>query len=256
MDESTIANGANNAGEVMGNAGNQAFADNALAGTNMNVGNSIVASSINSIADFFQSGGVFMWVILFVGLVGLAIALERFAKLSFRFDVDGSSFMNELQRYVLSNDIQGAIRICSGSLAALPKVLKSGLKRAEQSEEQIQNAVDATALEVIPKVELRLNYLQMIANISTLFGLLGTIQGLIQSFAAVGQADPSQRQQLLTLGIAKAMNTTFLGLMVAITIIILHTYLSAKASKIVNEIDEFSVKLLDLLGTKQEKKSS
>ena len=194
-----------------------------------------------------------MWIILIIWAVGIAISLERFMKLSFKFDVDGSSFMNELQRYILSNDIQGAIRVCSGSVAALPRVLKSGLKRASQSSEQIQNAIDATALEVIPKVELRLNYLQMIANISTLFGLLGTIQGLIQSFSAVASADPAQKAELLATGISKAMNTTFLGLLAAISIMMLHTFLSSKSEKIVNEIDEFSVKLLDLLGTKNEK---
>ncbi len=215
---------------------------------------SAVLSALNNVADFIQSGGIFMWVIVIIWAIGIAISLERFVKLSFRLDVDGSSFMNELQRYILSNDIQGAIRVCSGSLAALPKVLKSGLKRANQSENQIQNAIDATALEVIPKVELRLNYLQMIANISTLFGLLGTIQGLIQSFTAVGQADPAQKAELLATGISKAMNTTFLGLLVAISIIVLHTWLSAKSNKIINEIDEFSVKLLDLLGTKKDKK--
>ncbi len=213
---------------------------------------SAVLTGVNSIADFIQSGGVFMWVILIIWAVGIAISLERFMKLSFKFDVDGSSFMNELQRYVLSNDIQGAIRVCSGSVAALPRVLKSGLKRASQSSEQIQNAIDATALEVIPKVELRLNYLQMIANISTLFGLLGTIQGLIQSFSAVASADPAQKAELLATGISKAMNTTFLGLLAAISIMMIHTFLSSKSEKIVNEIDEFSVKLLDLLGTKNE----
>lgn len=208
---------------------------------------------LNTIADFFQSGGVFMWVILLVWGVGLAISLERFMKLSFKFDVDGASFMNELQRYILSNDIQGAIRVCSGSVAALPRVLKSGLKRANQSSEQVQNAIDATALEVIPKVELRLNYLQLVANISTLFGLLGTIQGLIQSFSAVAAADPSQKAELLANGIAIAMNTTFLGLLAAISIMMIHTFLTSKADKIVNEIDEFSVKLMDILGTKKEK---
>lgn len=213
---------------------------------------SAVLAGVSSIADFIQSGGVFMWVILIIWAVGIAISLERFMKLSFKFDVDGSSFMNELQRYVLSNDIQGAIRVCSGSVAALPRVLKSGLKRSAQSSEQIQNAIDATALEVIPKVELRLNYLQMIANISTLFGLLGTIQGLIQSFSAVASADPAQKAELLATGISKAMNTTFLGLLAAISIMMLHTFLSSKSDKIINEIDEFSVKLLDLLGTKNE----
>lgn len=214
---------------------------------------SAVLTSINTLADFIQSGGVFMWVIIIIWAVGIAISLERFMKLNFKFDVDGSSFMNELQRYILSNDIQGAIRVCSGSMAALPKVLKSGLKRASQNTEQIQNAIDATALEVIPKVELRLNYLQMIANISTLFGLLGTIQGLIQSFSAVASADPAQKAELLATGISKAMNTTFLGLLAAISIMMLHTFLSSKSDKIINEIDEFSVKLLDLLGTKNEK---
>jgi len=213
---------------------------------------SAVLTGFNSIADFIQSGGVFMWVILIIWAIGIAISLERFMKLSFKFDVDGSSFMNELQRYILSNDIQGAIRVCSGSVAALPRVLKSGLKRASKSSEQIQNAIDATALEVIPKLELRLNYLQMIANISTLFGLLGTIQGLIQSFSAVAAADPAQKAELLATGISKAMNTTFLGLLAAISIMMLHTFLSSKSEKIINQIDEFSVKLLDLLGTKNE----
>ena len=211
-----------------------------------------IAPIINYIAHFIQAGGVFMWVILFIWSVGLAIAFERFIKLSFRFDIDGPSFMNELQRYVLSNDIQGAIRICSGTMAALPKVLKSGLKRATQSAEQIQNAIDATALEIIPKVEKRLGYLQLIANISTLFGLLGTIQGLIQSFSAVASADPAQKAELLTMGISKAMNTTFLGLLCAISIMMIHAFLTSKAEKIVSEVDEFSVKLMDLIGTRKE----
>ncbi len=209
-------------------------------------GTSILTTAI----EFIKNGGVFMFVILGVWGVGVAIALERLKKLSRNYDVDGPSFMNEVQRYVLSNDIQGAIRVCSGSIAALPKVLKSGLKRANQGTDQIQNALDATALEVVPKVELRLNYLQLIANISTLFGLLGTIQGLISTFAAVADVDPAQKAELLAAGISQAMNTTALGLFSAITIMIMHAFLSNKADKIINEIDEFSVKLLDLLGTK------
>ncbi len=206
---------------------------------------------INSVAAFIQDGGIFMWVILLVWGVGMGIAIERFRTLSKTYDVDGPSFMNELQRYVLSNDIQGAIRICSGSTAALPRVLKSGLKRSNQSADQIQNAIDATTLEVIPKVERRLGWLSLIANISTLLGLLGTIQGLIQSFSAVAAADPAQKAELLAMGISKAMNTTALGLMSAIILMMLHTYLTGKSEKIIAEIDEFSVKLLDMLGTKK-----
>jgi biopolymer transport protein ExbB len=206
---------------------------------------------VQDFVRFVSEGGFFMYVILVVWTFAIAVAMERFKKLSFTFDVDGPSFMNELQRYILSNDIQGAIRVCSGSNAALPKVLKSGLKRANQSPEQVQNAIDATALEVIPKIELRLSYLQLAANLSTLIGLLGTIQGLIQSFSAVSAADPTQKAEVLARGIAVAMNTTAMGLLSAITIMMIHAFLHAKSEKIVNEIDEFSVKLQDLLGTKK-----
>ncbi len=207
-------------------------------------------SLINQLAGFIQGGGVFMGVILVVWGIGMAIALERFRKLSRTYDVDGPSFMNEIERYVLSNDLQGAIRVCSGTAASLPKVLKNGLKRANQGTEQIQNALDATALEVVPKVELRLGYLSLIANILTLFGLLGTIQGLMNSFAALDSIDPAQKAEFLSKGIATAMNTTFLGLITAISIMVIHAFLTSKSEKIINEIDEFSVKLLDLLGTK------
>jgi biopolymer transport protein ExbB len=207
-------------------------------------------SILNQVAGFIQSGGWFMLIILAVWGIGIAISLERFRRLSKGFDVDGASFMNEIQRYVLSNDIQGAIRVCSGTTAALPKVLKNGLKRANQGTEQIQNALDATALEIVPKVERRLGYLQLIANILTLFGLLGTIQGLMTSFGALDSIDASQKAEFLSKGISTAMNTTFLGLLTAISIMVIHAFLTSKADKIINEIDEFSVKLLDLLGTK------
>lgn len=200
--------------------------------------------------QFIIDGGFFMYIILTCFAVGFAIVVERMKKLS-SMDVDGPSFMNELQRYILSNDVQGAIRVCSGSNGALPRVLKSGLKRANQGTEQIQNAIEATALEIIPKLEQRLPYLQLLANLSTLFGLLGTIQGLIMSFAAIAAADPTQKAQVLSVGIAVAMYTTALGLGSAIVIMVFHAVLSAKSEKIVGEIDEYAVKLVDLLGTKK-----
>jgi len=201
--------------------------------------------------QFIQDSGFFGYVIVLVWGVGLAICVERFRKIAMKFDVDGPSLMNELQRYILSNDIQGAIRVCSGSVSALAKVLKSGLKRANQTPEQVQNAIDATSLEVIPKVEKRLSHLNLISNLLTLFGLLGTIQGLILAFAAVSQADPEQKAEILASGIALAMNTTAMGLVGAITIMIGHAYLASKSEKIINEIDEYSVKLMDLLQTKK-----
>jgi biopolymer transport protein ExbB len=201
---------------------------------------------------FFEDGGVFMWVIAGLWAASVTTIFMKFRHLHWVDDIDGSSLMNEIQRYILSSDIQGAIRVCSSSKAALSRVLKGGLKRAQHTTDQIQNALDATALEVIPKVESKLHILTLNANMCMLFGLLGTIQGLIVAFSAIAKADPAQKAEILSKGISTAMNTTALGLFGAITILFLHAYLNARSQKIINEIDEFSVKLLDLLTTKSE----
>lgn len=209
-------------------------------------------SFLQTLAIFMDEGGIFMWIILATWTFGIAIALERIKSL-FSYDIDGNSLMNMIKKHVLNNDVEKAIQSCSNSKAMLPMVLKSGLKRANQEKDQIQDAVDSTILEVTPKVDKRMSYLGLVANVSTLIGLLGTIYGLIESFAAVANADPSSKAKLLALGISKAMNTTAFGLISAISIMVVHNILSNKSEKIIAEIEEYSLKLVDLLGTKKRK---
>jgi biopolymer transport protein ExbB len=199
-----------------------------------------------------QNGGFAMGLIAVVMAVSIAFIIERFIRLFMQLNINSNSFMFEIQKYVLANDLDGAIRVCNGAKnAALPRVIKAGLMRASRSEEQIQNALDAASLEVIPQLERNLPYLALIANVATLLGLLGTISGLIKSFAAVALADPAQRQAILSAGISEAMFATAFGLCVAIGTMVAHSFLSSKASRIVSEIDEHSVKLLDLLSARR-----
>lgn len=208
---------------------------------------------ITELISAFQKGGSFMWPIAITFGFSLAFIFERILRLYFSYNVSSAdSFMFEVQKYILANDIDGAIRLCNGAgTAALPRIIKAGLTRASRDETQIQNAIDAASLEVIPKLEKRLNYLAMIANVATLLGLLGTISGLIHSFAAIAVADAAQRQAVLSNGIAEAMNCTAFGLVVAITTMIMHSVLTSKATNLVEEIDEFGVKLLDLLSARK-----
>ena len=201
-------------------------------------------------ARFMNEGGIFMWIIAVVWTMGIAISVERL-KAYFKFDIDGTSLMGNIKKNVIGNQVQDAIQTCSESSALLPFVMKNGLKRANQSKEQIQDALEASILETVPKIEKRLSFLALAANLSTLLGLLGTIQGLIQSFAAVAQAEASQKAQLLAEGIAVAMNTTALGLISAISLMVVHSILMARGEKMIQEIEENSVKLLDLLSTKK-----
>jgi biopolymer transport protein ExbB len=209
-------------------------------------------SFLQQVALQFQVGGIWMIPIAIALALGVAFTLERFMRLYMQYDLDGASFMHEVQKYLLANDVDGAIRVCNGAgKAALPKVVKAGLQRAARDEQQIQNAIDAASLEVIPKLERRLPYLALIANIATLLGLLGTISGLIKSFASIALADPAQRQEILARGISEAMNATAFGLITAIFAMIAHSVLSNKANKILEELDEFGVKLLDLLSARK-----
>jgi biopolymer transport protein ExbB/TolQ len=210
-------------------------------------------------AQFFNSfgwdveGSSYMWVILFMGALGLAIAIERVYYIVIRSNVNANKFMSEIRKLVASGNIKRAIDLCEkGKEKALPYVVLGGLKRAVESEvldfRAIQNAVDESTLEVIPKLNARTNYLSMLANVSTLIGLMGTIYGLILAFAAVGGDMPeSEKSKFLTKGISAAMMTTIMGLMVAIPLTMIFTYIQNKTTKIVDEMDEHLVKLINLI---------
>jgi len=193
---------------------------------------------------FMDEGGIFMWVILAVWLLGVAIAIERVVRFHL-FDVNASKLFQELQNNLVKNDLTGAIQACSNTQALMAFVFRAGLKKIQWSTEHIQHALDTAILEAIPMVEKRLNYLALVANVSTLLGLLGTIQGLIESFSAVASADPSEKAKLLAFGISKAMNTTALGLVSAISIMVVHTFLTSKSEKMIGEMDEYTSKFVE-----------
>jgi biopolymer transport protein ExbB len=87
-----------------------------------------------------------------------------------------------------------------------------------------------------------MHWVSLTANISTLLGLLGTIFGLIDSFKAVEVADPSKKAEILSSGISVAMNTTALGLVSAIILMVFHAWLVSNSEKIIADIDQYSVK--------------
>ena len=212
---------------------------------------------VSTLIEQYQMGGPMMHFIALAGAIAIAIIIERVMRIVFQYNIDGTSFMFEVQKYVLANDIDGAIRLCNGAgRAALPRVIKAGLQRASRDEHQIQNAIDAASLEVIPKIEKRLHYLGLIANLATLLGLLGTIAGLIHTFDIVSKVPASERQNALSAGIAEALNCTAFGLLVAILAMIAHSWLSARSSTLIEEVDEYSVKLIDLLSARKYKHST
>lgn len=206
--------------------------------------------------DFLVSamhkGGPFMWPILVSAIFALAISFERLYYVLFRANINGTAFMAQIQKLIMANNIDRAIKLCNAEPnAALPRVLKAGLTRANRSEVEIQNAVDEAVLEVFPLLNKRSSFLPMLANVATLTGLLGTIQGLIQAFEAVAHASAETKQTLLAAGISTAMFTTASGLVVAIPTLVLHSIVAARTTKIMDEIDQFALKTVNLLGARR-----
>ncbi len=206
---------------------------------------------IDVVATFFRDGGAFMYIILTTFVVGIAIVVERGFLLVFRYNVDGKKLWERVSKFIHEGNFEKAQAICNGSKVPLMRILEKGIAVSNESERVVQNAIDEVALEVIPSIDKRIPYLITLANIATLLGLLGTIQGLIHSFSAVGSADPSQKASLLAGGIALALNTTSFGLIAAIPLLGMYAVLQAKANKIIDEIDEFSVKFINVLHRKK-----
>ncbi|MCX6111802.1 MAG: MotA/TolQ/ExbB proton channel family protein [Proteobacteria bacterium] len=201
-----------------------------------------------TIALAFQRGGPFMYAIGAVGVLVIAISIDRFIKLYFIYSIDSTPFMKQILKLIYSNNIDRAVKVCQIKVkAALPQVIQAGLMKVNKPIEDVQGALDEASLRVVPKLQYGLSFIATFANVSTLLGLLGTITGLIRSFASLAFADPSQKQQLLAKGIAEAMNCTAFGLIIAVSAILIHSYLSNRASKIIDDIDRYSVTVLNAI---------
>ncbi|MFT7562132.1 MAG: biopolymer transport protein ExbB [Flavobacteriales bacterium] len=200
------------------------------------------------LVQFFQSGGVFMYVITVVMAVGLSISLERFVYLS-RVQMRTDKLWKSIAPMLHANDFARGYEAVKAIRTPLATVLQYGFARhsAKASRQMIDSAMEEGIMEVTPELEARTHYLATLANIATLLGLLGTIIGLIQAFTAVASADPAEKADLLSASISVAMNTTAFGLTAAIPLILIHSYLATRTTRLVDNIEMASVKCLNLL---------
>ncbi len=202
----------------------------------------------NSVIKFFQDGGLFMYPILFIFAAGIAVAVERFIFLS----LERTRNRKEWERIVphlYKGSFGDALLQAKKSHAAIGNILVYGLERVQRKQEQakVEMAMAQGMMEIIPRLEKRTHYLSTLANVATLLGLLGTIIGLIQAFTAVAQADPAEKADLLSASISVAMNTTAFGLIAAIPLLILYSFLQTKTSEVVDSLEMASVQCINLV---------
>lgn len=200
------------------------------------------------LVEFFQNGGLFMYAILLVMALGLAISVDRFVYL-YGTQKKTNSLWKNIVPMLKAEDFARAQQSVASIKTPLATVLGYGFSRfkANAKRDSIEAAMEEGVMEVMPNIEQRTHYLATLANIATLLGLLGTIIGLIQAFTAVAEADPAEKANLLSASISVAMNTTAFGLAAAIPLLLIHSYLATKTSKLVDNLEMASVKCLNLI---------
>ena len=209
---------------------------------------------LTAISTAFHKGSWGMWPILFTSVVTIAIIVERAVYL-FRASVDKDKLLAMLKSQVMSGNVQGAIKVCSGNPTPMTRIVQAGLMKFNKSDEEVQAAMDEAALRELPKVSARTSYLALLANLAMLSGLLGTVTGLIKSFGSVAgeSVDPSQKARVLAQGFSEAMNCTAFGLGVAIIGLIGYAVLNGKTQHIEDDINEASVLILNLVVANRQK---
>ncbi len=204
-----------------------------------------------TLLHFFQKGGLMMYPIALVLALSVAIAIERWLFLA-RVERENSKLWKEAYPLLASGDILTVEQLASGSNTAVGRIFTAGAAQAkvDRHRNEVETATEEALMEVLPAVEKRTHYLATFSNMSTLLGLLGTVVGLIGAFAALGNADPTEKADLLSRGISEAMNCTAFGLMVAIPTLIVHAWLQTKTTELVDSLEAACAKFVSAAARK------
>src|SRR5499427_8156832 len=201
---------------------------------------------MNELAGFltaFKQGGLVMYPILGIAVVAAAIALERFLVITAAAALNGKKLTNDVLAHLNRGDLNAARTVSRKSNAPAAQVVQAVLAVNELDESKLQSAADDAIALAMPPLTRRLAHLNVLANIATLVGLLGTISGLITAFAAVGAADPSQRSAFLAGGISMALNATAFGLRVAIPTLVTQGFLVGLVEGIAEQVEETGIRV-------------
>jgi len=209
-----------------------------------------------SIVAFFATGGLFMYPILLVFAIGVAVAIERYVTLTL-VTQKNQQVWDKVQPLLTNGDFDEARELTANDDSTISQVLNMGLslQGGVRRREDIEIAMEESMMEIVPRLEKRTPYVGLASSIATLLGLLGTIMGLIQAFTAVANANPAEKADLLSASISVAMNTTAFGLMVAIPLLVTHAVLTSKTGDIVDSLEMATVKALNVFSRRAKRAS-
>ena len=199
--------------------------------------------------EAFKTNPWFLALNMVVSAVVITIIVERAAFQLGRYRVNSKEFFAQIKKLVTAGNIDRAIKLCDAGDYPTLQLVKAGLTHANKGPDEIDAALSEKLSELKPQVEKRIATLWSLANIATLIGLIGTVSGLIRTFASIAAQGLSQadKQRMLSNGIAEAMYNTAFGLGIAVTCMIAHLFLHQRAKNIQHDLDATQERVFNLL---------
>jgi biopolymer transport protein ExbB len=207
------------------------------------------SSGSGGFMDAFKENPYFIVLNIICSAIVVAVIIERTIFQFTKYSVNSKEFFAQIKKLVTGGNVDRAIKLCEAGEHPTLQLVKSGLVNANKGPDDIDAAMSEKMSELKPAVEKRVGMLWSLANIATLIGLLGTVFGLIHTFAKVSDASLSQadRQRALANGIAEAMYNTAIGLGIAVVCMIAHLWLHGRSKNILHDLDATQERVFNLL---------
>jgi biopolymer transport protein ExbB len=200
---------------------------------------------VNQLVQRFNEGGEFMWPVLICLILGLAIAFERIITLN-RADINTRQFLLDVKKALDEGGISAAEEVCANTRGPVASVFQAGLLRADEGIDAVEKAVMSYGSIEMSFLERGLVWLSLFISIAPMLGFTGTVIGMVEAFDAIEQAGDIS-PSLVAGGIKVALLTTLFGLIVAIILQLFYNYATSKIDRLVAEMEEASIELIDSL---------
>jgi biopolymer transport protein ExbB len=202
--------------------------------------------------DYFLAGGVFMYPILGLLVIGLAFSLERLWTLT-RASVNTRKFLARLHNALQEGGIEGAAAECEKTPGPVASILHAGLSRANKGVEHVEKAISNAGSIEMAFLERGMIVLTTVIVLAPMLGFTGTVAGMVNAFDSIKKANDIS-PNIVAGGISQALLTTLFGLIVAMIIQIFYNFFSSRIDKLIIDMEESSVELMDALVEIQDNK--
>lgn len=202
--------------------------------------------------ELFLAGGSFMWPILILLVIGLAFSLERLWTLT-RASVNTRKFLAKLHNALQEGGVEAAAAECEKTPGPVASILHAGLSRADRGVEYVEKAISNAGSIEMAFLERGMIVLTTVIVLAPLLGFTGTVSGMVNAFDSIKKANDIS-PAIVAGGISQALLTTLFGLVVAMLIQVLYNYFTSRIDKLIIDMEESSVELMDALVEMTEKK--